>query len=634
MLRDMRSSISSWSVRILLCLIILSFILSYGFRGSSDGMAEGVAATVDGHEISERDVHLRFQNRVQAFSRFFQRDIPEALLQNLQRETLDQLIDEQLYARAARGVGYAPSDKEVRDNVKRQFADEAGNFDFDRYQKIVRSVFGKTTGTFEGEESRRLLAEHFQELVTRTGWVSEDDLRQKYEANGTKLTLSYVKLDAEKLRGRIVAKPSDADLQAYFQTRAAKYEAPARARYDVAWIPLAGFLSPNERDLEKTLRDMPPEKAKGVRLRAAHILVKATKENEAERRKKIDQIQAQLARGANFEALAAEHSEDSSRQQGGDLGFFGEKDMVAPFEKAALALGEGKVSGPVRSEFGWHLIKLYDKIPAGPATVERLRPELTYAWEKKTFENPKKVERATKLAETVLEAYKAKAGTQDFAAVKDERVRALRTPLVAREDAIAGLPSGKDGALLVSSANALEVGRIGNPIRSLSNRYVYLVKKTETQPATPAEFAAVRARVLRDYEDEKVGAGLKDFAAETLRKAPKGDLAAVAKSLGLTVAKTQPFARPTNATVPGLGQSATLVEKAFATPAGDLVDAPIEIGGAHYLVRVDAKTAPDWTAFEGQKEELRGYAAEEASRARLEAWSHYLRSKASIKQRS
>lgn len=83
--------------------------------------------------------------------------------------------------------------------------------------------------------------------------------------------------------------------------------------------------------------------------RASHILVKE--------RSLADELKKRLARGASFAALAKEHSTCPSGGKGGDLGWFGAGKMVKPFEEAVQKLSHGSVSQPIRTQFGWHLIK-------------------------------------------------------------------------------------------------------------------------------------------------------------------------------------------------------------------------------------------------------------------------------------
>ncbi|HYW09678.1 MAG TPA: peptidylprolyl isomerase, partial [Longimicrobium sp.] len=103
----------------------------------------------------------------------------------------------------------------------------------------------------------------------------------------------------------------------------------------------------------------------GPQVRARHILLKVAADAAQPARDAIkqraEQLQAQAAGGADFAALARQHSEDTSKEQGGDLGFFGKGQMVAPFEQAAFALQPGQVSRVVESPFGYHVIKVEER---------------------------------------------------------------------------------------------------------------------------------------------------------------------------------------------------------------------------------------------------------------------------------
>jgi len=106
-------------------------------------------------------------------------------------------------------------------------------------------------------------------------------------------------------------------------------------------------------------------------IRASHILVKTEKEAK--------DILAQIKAGGSFEELAKKNSVDSSSAKGGDLGWFGKGTMVPAFEKAALALKEGQVSDVVKSDFGYHIIKLTGKRPAGIRPFEEVKDQIKAA---------------------------------------------------------------------------------------------------------------------------------------------------------------------------------------------------------------------------------------------------------------
>jgi len=124
-------------------------------------------------------------------------------------------------------------------------------------------------------------------------------------------------------------------------------------------------------DLKKFYEQNKDKFKTGEQIRASHILVKTEKEAK--------DIQAQIKAGGKFEELAKKHSVDASAAQGGDLGWFGKGSMVPAFEKAALALKEGQVSDVVKSDFGYHIIKLTGKRPAGIRPFEEVKEQIKAA---------------------------------------------------------------------------------------------------------------------------------------------------------------------------------------------------------------------------------------------------------------
>jgi len=106
----------------------------------------------------------------------------------------------------------------------------------------------------------------------------------------------------------------------------------------------------------------------GEQLKASHILVKSEKEAQ--------DILAQLKGGANFEDLAKKYSTDSTAAKGGDLGWFSKGAMVPEFDKAAFGLKEGELSGIVKTQFGFHIIKVTGIRPAGIRTFDEVKEQI------------------------------------------------------------------------------------------------------------------------------------------------------------------------------------------------------------------------------------------------------------------
>ncbi len=124
----------------------------------------------------------------------------------------------------------------------------------------------------------------------------------------------------------------------------------------------------SDEDMQKFYQQNKEKFKSGDQIKASHILVKAEKEAK--------EILVKLKGGANFEELAKKSSVDSSAAKGGDLGWFGKGSMVPAFEKAALALKEGQISDVVKSDFGFHIIKLTGKRAAGIRPFEEVKDQI------------------------------------------------------------------------------------------------------------------------------------------------------------------------------------------------------------------------------------------------------------------
>ncbi len=127
----------------------------------------------------------------------------------------------------------------------------------------------------------------------------------------------------------------------------------------------------SDEDMKKFYEQNKEKFKSSEQIKASHILVKTEKEAK--------DIAAQIKAGGNFEELAKKHSTDSSATKGGDLGWFGKGSMVPAFEKAALALKDGQVSDIVKSDFGYHIIKLTGKRPAGLRPLEEVKEQIKAA---------------------------------------------------------------------------------------------------------------------------------------------------------------------------------------------------------------------------------------------------------------
>ncbi|HMN68799.1 MAG TPA: SurA N-terminal domain-containing protein [Bdellovibrionales bacterium] len=340
----------NWVAYALFGAIIVVFAL-WGVNSDQYGQTSGgVAAVVNESTISLAEYRNRVENAEQnARMRFDQ--FPEtqkrALLTELRRRTLEEMIQGELLFQAADRRGVIAANSEVRDYILEiPFLQENGRFVRDRYRGFLQQM-GLSTNDFERQVRKQIVTQKLQELFVGSAMPSREELKRSRALSEQKVNLRFVRLTDEDL-GRLVA--------------------PAK---------VTAFKSTNGADIEKYYADNKIEFTKPEKFKAKHILIRyGDMRTEADAEKRIHELAKDLT-SANFSAIAAKNSEDpGSKAKGGDLGEFERGRMVPEFEQAAAALKDGEISKPVKTSFGYHIIYLEKKTPAGQAPIAQVENEI------------------------------------------------------------------------------------------------------------------------------------------------------------------------------------------------------------------------------------------------------------------
>jgi peptidyl-prolyl cis-trans isomerase C len=237
--------------------------------------------------------------------------------------------------------------------------------------------------------------------------ISREVVYQEAERRGLKATDSEVDQKLAELKKGF---PSEAEYQAVLQ-RMNVTEPELRAQVsrqltmkkliDQAVIP---DVAVTDAEVKKYYDEHPDDFKMGEQVRASHILkkvdAKASEADKAKAQKELTDLQARLKKGEDFSEVAKKSSDCPSAPRGGDLGFFPRGQMVPPFENSAFALKSGDVSDIIETQFGYHLIKVTDKKPAGT---------LTYDESKEKIAQYLKQEKATDKVSKFIEELKSKA---------------------------------------------------------------------------------------------------------------------------------------------------------------------------------------------------------------------------------
>jgi peptidyl-prolyl cis-trans isomerase D len=571
-----------------LALVVLTFVFFYipSFLDSSAGAAPSeVLADVEGEQITVRDFQRRYTAQLQAYRNAYGSQLSEQLLRQLgiEQQILQQMVDEQAMVAEARRQGISVSDVEVRQRIlsipafqeNGQFIGEA------RYRQLLQ--FNNpplTTSQFEDNLRRALLIEKLRGAVT--GWmsVSDSEVADEYRRRNEKVKLDVVPITPDAFRSQVTV--NDADLAAHFEKSKETYRIGEKRRIKYAIVDVDQVrktVAVPQAEIEAFYKQNAAQYSTPEQLAASHILFKLDDKDEATVRKQAEGVLKRAKAGEDFAALAKQFSEDESNNtNGGSLGEFGRGTMVPEFEQAAFALKPGEITNePVKTSFGFHIIKVEKNQSATTRPLEQVRTEI---------EDQLKWQKAQQEAESLAKSLESQMKTApDLDRIaKEKGFHVQETGAFLRDDPIDGLGPAPE---VSAQAFQLADGAVSPALR-VSRGWVFATVTGKEEPRLP-QLAEVRDRVRDDVIRERAAELAKSRAAEiaaTLKSA--SDFAGAVKKAGLEVKTTELIAR--GSPIPDLGVSADVDKVAFSLPPNGVSD-PITTPQGTAIVRVTEKTS-------------------------------------------
>ncbi len=566
-----------------LALVVLTFVVFYipDFLSTSTGAAPSqVLADVEGSPITVGTFQRRYATQMNAYRQAYGGQMNEQLLRQLgiDRQILQQLVDEEAMVAEARRQGITVSDVEVRERILNMPAfQEGGRFIGEqRYRQLLQ--FNNppfTPSEFEDNLRRALMIEKLRSAVT--GWIAitDTEVADEYRRRNEKVKLDVVPVVADAFRSQV--KVSDADLTEYYERNREVYRVGEQRRIKYALVDVeqvrAGVTVPDA-DVETFYTQNIAQYTTPAQVRASHILLTTEgKDEEAVRAQAQEVLEKVKAPGADFAALAREYSEDeSNKDRGGDLDYFTRGRMVPEFENAAFSLAAGDVSDLVKTSFGFHIIKVADTQPEVVRPLAEVREEIIdqLRWQRAQTE-------AESTAQAVAEAAKTAADLEREATTRSLTFR--ESGLFTAEQPIDPLGMQPE---LSTAAFTLNEGDVSQPFRVAAGWVIATV--TGRQESYVPEISQVRDRVRDDLVSEKAAELASERAAAIAADLKTArDFAATAKRHGLAVQTTDLITR--GAALPEIGISEDIDAAAFTLPVNGVSDA-ITTPGATAIVRV------------------------------------------------
>ncbi len=567
-----------WSLAIVVLAFIFLYIPSFLENDATGAGNNQVVASIDGHTITAARFRRVYQQQMQAYRSSYGANVDERMLKQLgiDQRIVQQMLEEEAALAEAERLGITATDEEVRERIAVLPAlQENGHFiGEERYRQLL-SIQNPPLRPDEFEEQvrRGITVEKLQAALT--GWitVSDTELNDEFRRKNEKVKLAVVSFPADKFRQGLEA--SDAELTAYFDAHKNDFKLPEKRKVRYALVDMQAMrdrIQIPAQDIQRAYDDNQQQYSTPEQVRASHILLKTEGKDQAAIQKRAEEVLAKARSGADFAALATQFSEDEgSKVKGGDLDYFGKGQMVPEFDKVAFSLPPGQISDLVKSQYGFHIIKVVDKKAGVTKPLAEVRAQI---------EDQLKWERAQAEAQRTADDVAAKLKTPaDFDTVAAPRgLKVAESTLFAKDEPIPGLgmaPAVAQGAF------DLKPGTVSEAIRTPQG--FAFITVTGQQDASVPKLEEVKARVRDEVLKKKATAAARARAAAVVGQMKAGDFTAAAKSAGLEVKTTDLIAR--GAPVGDAGVSPAIDSAAFALPAGGVSD-PIVTDNGAVIVKV------------------------------------------------
>ncbi len=597
MLSLMRKHAQSWLIKFALGAIIVVFIFWYGWnyraqRGNRIAVVNDAPIVLD-------EFRGVYDQLLEGYRRQFGDAFDEKLVQslNLKRQALDQLINRRLLLHESSRLRFRVTNEELLRAIEQVPAFQRnGRFHPQVYQRVLTRN-RMTPEMYEENKKSELLINKLQTFFLGSVKVSEAEALETYKWLEEEVSLDYVVFKPSAY-GNVEVTPEE--VETYFTKHEKTYETPPKVKVQYLLLDFKGFEAQTKVSEEEVLSYFEINKddySTPKKVRARHILFKvgphAKPEEIEDARKKALDVLKQARSGTDFGKLAREYSDDpGSRGKGGDLGFFTRDRMVKPFSDAAFAMKPGEISEPVRTSFGWHVIKVEVVQEAKEPVLAEVADEIR----SKLLKNAART-LAFDRAEEIYEACYGAGNISDVA--KANQLKVHETGFFPPNGPIKGIKEEKKFAEM---AFALGENEVSEPLE-LSEGY-YIVEQFANEPASIPDLKTVEERVRQDLIQAKENDLAKQDAEEFLSSLKGGaEFQKAAANQKLKTKSTGFFKR--SGAIPEIGLEQEIQDAAFLlSPSNPFPDGVIKGRQGYYVIRFKARQEADPKEFEDQKSRI------------------------------
>ena len=540
MLQSIHDKLKGWLAAVVLGAIGLVFVF-WGINWTLS--APNYVAKVNGSEVSANEVRQAYQRELAQAQRQSDGSISEAQRNQIKMRVLDQYVSGEALVTRADALGYRVSDQELLDDMSQvPIFQVDGKFDKAHAVAVLRAQ-GRSILEIEALFRRDAKLRQLDSALSMSSFATATEMKQFRALTKQQRELTWVPFSAEKYANQ--ATPDDAALKTYYDAHKFEYMTPETVdlRYvEISLSQLASKVSVDDAQL-KTYYDeqkvkTPERFTEPEQRRVSHILLPvANPKDDTAVKAKAEGILKRVQAGEDFSALAKEFSQDpGSAQQGGDLGWSERKAWVAPFADAAYSMKVDEIRGPVKTQFGYHILKLAGIRPATVKTFEQAKPDLETEYRRneaeKLFNNAQ-----DQLADAALQ------NTTDIDVVaRKAGLTVLEVPVFSRIDGGGALSKVRAVIDAAFSQDVLD-GRL-SPIVEVEKGRGVVLRATDHKLPQQKPLDAVRTEVVAAWKKQRGAELAAAAAADAVKRLTAGESwDAMVKSAGATAPPAKFIAR-------------------------------------------------------------------------------------------
>lgn len=597
---------------VIITVVVISMVGYLGsyFNDTTTTGSNGIYASVGGEKITTQQVSdtANRQSRER-----FPNGVPDMFRPYLNQQAAERLIIQAALIAEAHRMGLKVTDAELQDTLRqgdigKQIFPKGEFIGTDAYTNWVQANTGMSVANFEKEFKNSLLLQKLIAVVQGGVAVPDTDVQKEFQRQNVKVKFDYAVLTVEDLMKKVPV--TDTELKAFFDRNKASFETQIpeqrKAKYVVV-DPSAVQITITGDDYKRAYAQRQEQYREPEQVDVRHILVKT----EAEA---LD-VKKKLEGGAKFEELAKKLSQDpGSKDNGGLYKGVTKGQMVAEFDKVAFSLPKGKISDPVKTSFGYHILRVDEHRDARLKPMEQVKGEL---------EASIRAEKAASQLDALASAMETEARTEGLEkAAANHNLKVVNTEYFAQTSSLPGVGNSPQ------FMQELFTAKPKAPAQKIALAQGYAVAEVlDSKPAAKLSptFEEAKSRVEAQFRNERATAML---AAKTQELADRAhslnSLKAAAKEFGATV-KTSDLVAPTGQ-VADLGSMSGPAAKAFEMKPGQISDAIIN-GRTGAVLNVLDLQQPTPAEFEKMREQVRQGLMQRKRVDLLEAYAESVRSR-------